>query len=86
MILKPDDLACLSCASYLVGDERAKTAVIVDPQRDVEEYLADARALGLTIRHVFLTHFHADFVAGHLEYGARALHPQITRVSPAMRA
>ena len=67
MILKPYYLACLSHASYLVGDERTKTAVIVDPQRDVEQYLADARALGLTIRHVFLTHFHADFVAGHLE-------------------
>lgn len=67
MILKPYYLACLSHASYLVGDERTQTAVIVDPQRDVEQYLADARALGLTIRHVFLTHFHADFVAGHLE-------------------
>ncbi len=60
-------LGCLAHASYLVGDEQARVAVVVDPQRDVEQYLEDARALDLAIRHVFLTHFHADFVAGHLE-------------------
>ena len=47
--------------------KRAATAVIVDPQRDIHQYVADAEELGLKIRHVFLTHFHADFVAGHLE-------------------
>src|SRR5213075_718989 len=41
--------------------------IIVDPQRDIQQYLADAETFGLRIRHVFLTHFHADFVAGHLE-------------------
>jgi glyoxylase-like metal-dependent hydrolase (beta-lactamase superfamily II) len=44
----------------------------VDPQRDVERYLEDAREHGLEIRHVFLTHFHADFLAGHLELRDRA--------------
>jgi hydroxyacylglutathione hydrolase len=67
MILKQYYLGCLSHASYLVGDEETKTAVIVDPQRDIDQYLTDAKALGLNIGHVFLTHFHADFVAGHLE-------------------
>jgi glyoxylase-like metal-dependent hydrolase (beta-lactamase superfamily II) len=67
MILKQYYLACLSHASYLIADEETRTAAIVDPQRDVDEYLADAQALGLKIRHVFLTHFHADFLAGHLE-------------------
>jgi hydroxyacylglutathione hydrolase len=67
MILKSYFLGCLAHASYLIGDESSGTAVVVDPQRDVDGYLADARELGLTIRHVFLTHFHADFVAGHLE-------------------
>jgi rhodanese-related sulfurtransferase/glyoxylase-like metal-dependent hydrolase (beta-lactamase superfamily II) len=67
MILKQYYLGCLAHASYLLGDEGSATAIIVDPQRDVEQYLADAERLGLTIRHVFLTHFHADFVAGHLE-------------------
>lgn len=67
MILKQYYLGCLAHASYLLGDEESGTAVIVDPQRDVEQYLADAGQFGLTIRHVFLTHFHADFVAGHLE-------------------
>lgn len=67
MIFKQYYLGCLAHASYLIGDEETKTAVVVDPQRDVEQYLDDAEKLGLTIRHVYLTHFHADFVAGHLE-------------------
>lgn len=60
-------LDCLSHASYLVGDETTGRAVVVDPQRDVSEYLADARNLGMTIELVIETHFHADFLSGHLE-------------------
>src|SRR4051812_345885 len=67
MILKQYYLNCLAHASYLIGDEPSSTAIIVDPQRDIQKYLDDAEALGLQIRFVFLTHFHADFVAGHLE-------------------
>jgi len=67
MIFKQYYLACLAHASYLIGDEKTGTAIVVDPQRDVEQYFKDARKHGLEIRHVFLTHFHADFVAGHLE-------------------
>lgn len=65
-------LACLSHASYLITDEKTKTAAVVDPQRDIDQYLADAAAAGATIRHVFLTHFHADFIAGHIELRDRA--------------
>jgi len=60
-------LECLSHASYLIGDETTGRAVVVDPQRDVSEYLADARELGMTIELVIETHFHADFLSGHLE-------------------
>lgn len=60
-------LGCLAHASYLLGDHETSTAVVVDPQRDINQYLEDARGEGLQIRHTFLTHFHADFVAGHLE-------------------
>ncbi len=60
-------LACLSQASYLIVDEKTKTAAVVDPRRDVGIYLEKAAKLGATIRHVLLTHFHADFLAGHLE-------------------
>ena len=67
MLLKQFYLNCLAHASYLVGDELTRTAAVVDPQRDVDQYLAFAGEHGLEIRHVFLTHFHADFVAGHLE-------------------
>jgi rhodanese-related sulfurtransferase len=67
MILKQYYLGCLAHASYLLGDEESGTAIVVDPQRDIQQYLADAERLGLKIRHIFLTHFHADFVAGHLE-------------------
>jgi glyoxylase-like metal-dependent hydrolase (beta-lactamase superfamily II) len=81
MILKQYYLGCLAHASYLVADEQSKIGAVVDPQRDIGQYLADAQAHGLQIRYVFLSHFHADFVAGHLElrdrvgaevcYGAR---------------
>jgi glyoxylase-like metal-dependent hydrolase (beta-lactamase superfamily II)/rhodanese-related sulfurtransferase len=71
MILEQHYLACLSHASYLIGDERTRTAVVVDPQRDIERYVESAAKHGLTIRHVFLTHFHADFVSGQLELRAR---------------
>ncbi len=67
MILKQYYLGCLAHASYLLGDKASSTAIIVDPQRDIHHYLDDAEKLGLQIRHVFLSHFHADFVAGHLE-------------------
>lgn len=72
MILKQNYLNCLAHASYLIGDEETRTAAIVDPQRDIDRYLEDAGRLELQIRHVFLTHFHADFVAGHLELRDRA--------------
>jgi hydroxyacylglutathione hydrolase len=67
MILKQYYLHCLAHASYLIGDPSSGTAVVVDPQRDIDAYVADATLHALQIRHVFLTHFHADFVAGHLE-------------------
>ncbi|MFN9827291.1 MAG: MBL fold metallo-hydrolase [Planctomyces sp.] len=67
MILKQYYLSCLAHASYLIADERTKTAAVVDPQRDIQQYLDDAAAGGYTIRYVFLTHFHADFLAGHIE-------------------
>ncbi|MGZ4508938.1 MAG: MBL fold metallo-hydrolase [Blastococcus sp.] len=63
-------LDCLSQASYLIADETTGKAVVVDPRRDVAEYLADAEAHGLTIVGVIDTHFHADFLAGHLELAA----------------
>lgn len=72
MILKQFYLNCLAHASYLVGDERTKTAAVVDPQRDIDQYVAFASEHGLAIRHVFLTHLHADFIAGHLELRDRA--------------
>ncbi|MER7458763.1 MBL fold metallo-hydrolase [Micromonospora sp. NPDC126480] len=63
-------LDCLSQASYLVADDASGRAVLVDPRRDIDEYLADARERGLTIEGVINTHFHADFLAGHLEVAA----------------
>ncbi|HEY9313893.1 MBL fold metallo-hydrolase [Williamsia sp.] len=60
-------LDCLSHASYLIADETTGRAVVVDPQRDVSEYLSEAREHGYTIELVIETHFHADFLSGHLE-------------------
>jgi glyoxylase-like metal-dependent hydrolase (beta-lactamase superfamily II)/rhodanese-related sulfurtransferase len=70
MVFQQYYLQCLSHASYLIGDAATGRAVVVDPQRDVAEYLADAEAAGLTIELVIETHFHADFVSGHLELAA----------------
>jgi glyoxylase-like metal-dependent hydrolase (beta-lactamase superfamily II)/rhodanese-related sulfurtransferase len=55
----------LGCASYLVGDEHAGVAAVVDPKLDIDEYLALARYLGVRIEHVLETHTHADHVSGH---------------------
>jgi hydroxyacylglutathione hydrolase len=63
-------LDCLSQASYLIGDRTTRRAVVVDPRRDVEPYLEEAKAEGLTVVGVVNTHFHADFLAGHLELAA----------------
>jgi hydroxyacylglutathione hydrolase len=67
VIFKQFYLPCLAHASYIIGDEETRTAAVVDPQRDTDQYIAFAAEHALKIQHVFLTHLHADFVAGHLE-------------------
>lgn len=67
MILNQYYLGCLAHASYFIGDESSGVAAVVDPQRDIGQYIEEAEARNMTIGHVFLTHFHADFAAGHLE-------------------
>ncbi len=67
VIFKQFYLGCLAHASYVLGDQTTGIAAVVDPQRDVDQYLAFADDHQLKIKHVFLTHLHADFVAGHLE-------------------
>ena len=62
-------LGCLAHASYLLASQGE--AIVVDPQRDVEIYLEAAQKQGVTIRHIFETHLHADFVSGHRELAAR---------------
>ncbi len=69
MFFKQFYLACLAHASYLIGSDGE--AVVVDPQRDVDEYLQDAAAHGFEIKYVIETHLHADFVSGHHEIAAR---------------
>ena len=72
MIFKQFYLNCLAHASYFIGDEETRTAAVVDPQRDIERYLEFAVENKLQIKHVILTHLHADFIAGHLELRDRA--------------
>jgi glyoxylase-like metal-dependent hydrolase (beta-lactamase superfamily II)/rhodanese-related sulfurtransferase len=67
MLLEQFYLNCLAHASYIVADEGTRRAVVVDPQRDIAQYLDYAADHGLSIEHVVLTHLHADFLAGHLE-------------------
>ena len=63
-------LDCLSQGSYLVADTKTREAIVVDPRRDIDVYLEDADREGLRIVGIVNTHFHADFVAGHLELAA----------------
>ena len=69
MYFKQFYLGCLAHASYLVGSDGE--AAVVDPQRDVDQYVAEAEAQGLKIKYVVETHLHADFVSGHRELSAR---------------
>ncbi|QQS46224.1 MAG: MBL fold metallo-hydrolase [Acidobacteriota bacterium] len=62
-------LGCLAHASYLIGSEGE--AAVVDPQRDVDQYIIEAGSQGMKIRYVIETHLHADFVSGHLELAER---------------
>jgi hydroxyacylglutathione hydrolase len=63
-------LACLAHASYLIAEKGE--AAVVDPQRDVDQYVDAAQRLGLRIKYVIETHLHADFVSGHRELAARS--------------
>ncbi len=69
MYFKQFYLGCLAHASYLIGSDAE--AAVVDPQRDVEQYVREAEAQGLKIKYVIETHLHADFVSGHRELAAR---------------
>lgn len=69
MLFKRYYLGCLAQASYMIGD--AGKAVVIDPQRDVEHYIEDAKAAGFDIVGIIETHLHADFVSGHVELGQR---------------
>ncbi|HEV8371191.1 MAG TPA: rhodanese-like domain-containing protein [Pyrinomonadaceae bacterium] len=69
MYFKQFYLACLAHASYLIGSDGE--AAVIDPQRDVDEYIDEAKAHQLTIKYIIETHLHADFVSGHHELAAR---------------
>ena len=69
MYFKQFYLGCLAHASYLIGSDGE--AVVVDPQRDVDQYITEAEAQGFTIKHIIETHLHADFISGHRELAAR---------------
>src|SRR6266536_5285775 len=65
MYFKQFYLGCLAHASYLIGSEGE--AAVVDPQRDVDQYIEEAAAHGLKIKYIIETHLHADFISGHRE-------------------
>jgi hydroxyacylglutathione hydrolase len=69
MYFKQFYLGCLAHASYLIGSQGE--AAVVDPQRDVDQYINEAEVQGLKIKYVIETHLHADFVSGHRELAAR---------------
>ena len=66
----------LGCASYLIGDEQAREAIVVDPAYAVDQYLETAERKGVRITRVLETHTHADHLSGH---GRLAIRPQPRR-------
>src|SRR5262245_28958036 len=69
MYFKQFYLGCLAHASYLIGSDGE--AVVVDPQRDVDQYVSEAAAQNLNIKYIIETHLHADFISGHRELAQR---------------
>jgi glyoxylase-like metal-dependent hydrolase (beta-lactamase superfamily II)/rhodanese-related sulfurtransferase len=69
MYFKQFYLGCLAHASYLIGADGE--AAVVDPQRDVDQYIEEASAQNLKIKYIIETHLHADFVSGHRELADR---------------
>src|SRR5262252_5911029 len=69
MYFKQFYLGCLAHASYLIGSEGE--AAVVDPQRDIDHYIEEAKSRGFKIKYVIETHLHADFVSGHRELATR---------------
>ena len=69
MYFKQFYLGCLAHASYLIGSDGE--AAVIDPQRDVDEYIEEAEQNQLSIKYIIETHLHADFVSGHQELAAR---------------
>ncbi len=65
MIVEQLYTKCLSEAAYFIAHEGE--AAVIDPLRDVDEYIKKAEETGTKIKYIFETHFHADFVSGHLE-------------------
>ena len=69
MYLKQFYLGCLSHGSYLIGSNGE--GAVIDPQRDIEQYIQEAEKEGLSIKYIIETHLHADFVSGHRELSAK---------------
>jgi len=86
MILTQHYLACLSHASYLIGDETTGLGVVVDPRRDVGVYLDEAAERGLRIERVIETHIHVDFLSGHLELATIPERSSPTALAPRWRS
>jgi hydroxyacylglutathione hydrolase len=71
LVLEQINTEGLAQLSYIVGDDKAGVAAVIDPRRDVDIYLQIARSRGVRITHILETHIHADFVSGSSELQAR---------------
>lgn len=71
MYFKQFSVKGMGCLSYLIGCPQAKVACVVDPKRDVQDYLDLARENDMKITHIFETHIHADHVSGNMELRSR---------------
>ena len=69
MLLKHFFVEKIAHSSYIIAGKNS--CAVIDPQRDVDIYISEARAMGVDITHVIQTHLHADFVSGHMELAGR---------------
>ena len=61
----------MGCLSYIIGCPGSGIACVVDPKREVKDYIDIARNNGMKITHIFETHIHADHVSGNMELKSR---------------
>jgi hydroxyacylglutathione hydrolase len=79
MILEQYYTKCLAQGTYYIASNGE--AAIIDPLREVQQYIDRAKEDSVTITYIFLTHFHADFVSGHVDLADKTREPVVAIIA-----